>query len=102
MAIINPENTNIISDSEKTVGDTAYRMFDFEENENLQAKVQGLDKEQRTVIGELAGYSIIYTMCDERKTKNPKKAKPIYAYTFQCRYRKVTCNIFFSQLLHKK
>ena len=80
----------------KTVGDTAYRKFDFEEIENLQAKGQGLDKEQRTVIGELAGYSIIYTMCDERKSKNPKQPSPIMLIHFNAGTGKSLVIFFFT------
>ena len=76
MAILNPENANIIPDTEKTVGDNTYRNIDVEEDESLQAKVQGLDKEQRAVIDDLVGYAIKYKLYEERKTENPKPAPP--------------------------
>ena len=81
MPIINPDNTNIIPHIESTVGDNTYRKKnDVEEDENIQAKVQGLDKEQRAVIGDLLRYAIKYKMYVERKTENLKPSPHVCLY----------------------
>ena len=102
MAILNPENANIIPDTEKTVGDNTYRKIDVEEDESLQAKVQGLDKEQRAVIDDLVGYAIKYKMYEERKTENPKPAPPFMLVHGNAGTGKSHVIDVLSQLLHKK
>ena len=77
-----------------------YRNIDVEEDENIQAKVQGLDKEQRAVIDDLVGYAIKYQMYEERKYENPKPAPPFMLVNGNAGTGKAHVIDVLSQLLH--
>ena len=101
MAIINPENSEIIPDSRETGGSRTYRKIEVEKEEDLLAKVHGLDKEQRSVIDLLVGYGRQLKMYDERKTENHKPAPPLILVHGNAGTGKSHVISILSQLLEK-
>ena len=77
MAILDPETSGVIHDTRNTAVDRTYRQIVIEKEEDLLAKVQSLDKEQRAVVDYLVGYARRYRMYEERQHENPKPEPPL-------------------------
>ena len=77
MAVLDPGTSGVIRDTVETNIDRTYRKIDIEPEEDLQAKVRSLDKEQRTVIDHLVGFARNFKMYEERKAENPKPVSPL-------------------------
>ena len=76
MAVLDPGTSGIIMDNIETTVDRTYRKIVIEGEEDLQAKVRSLDKEQRIVVDHVVGYARNFRMYEERKNENPKPVPP--------------------------
>ena len=77
MAILDPAASGVVRDTIESTVDRTYRKIEIENEDVLQGKILGLDKEQRAVVDHIVGYARDFKMHEERPNENPKPVPPL-------------------------